>query len=54
VNHGDRAIAHLCWVNRWSPGARRGIHHEGFEICELRSQMHWTLDISYLEQLAST
>lgn len=51
LGNGDRAIAHLCRVNGWSPTRAEAYCMKVFQIWRLRSQMQWTLDISYLKQL---
>lgn len=48
---GERAIAHLCRVNNWSPEHAERYCETVLRIWQIRSTMKWELDISFLRLL---
>lgn len=51
LGNGDRAVAHLCRVNEWSPEKAETYLTLQFEIWQMRSTHQWELDISYLSEV---
>ena len=51
MGNGERAIAHLCKINNWSPDYAEAYCMRVLEIWELRSNVSWELDISFLSLL---
>lgn len=51
VGNGPRAIEHLMRVNGWSGERAETYCMKVFQIWQLRSQMSWELDISFLNTL---
>jgi len=52
VGRGEAALAHLMRVNRWTEDQALDHIEESFAVWQRRSEISWTLDLSWLDRPA--